>query len=358
MSSPTLVTKFRSIEAKKLKDGSYPFVLQVTHKRKPYYIHLGLYAYKHEVKNDRYKRTVRNYEEKNQLLDEFEEKVENIYINHFLDKPFDYQEFKHLFQYQDEDSLVINFFDKVVQEIFDGKRKLSVGTAFHIRDTKGAILKYMDNTDTLTFKDIDRKWLKIFELNCLSGKCTAGGAASYMRQLKSMYRKAIEEDIIEQKYYPFKNAWNFKGYSFSHLKSRKKKDTLTKDELRLLRSHKSKDNLYQLAIDLYLFSYLCYGANVEDIARFQPSDIKNGDGYYFIQFQRKKTQNSSGKLVTIPLIDKSLKIIERYLNPEAKYIFPILKNHQEGDSEAIKKHIKNFEYSMNKRLQTSLSRSH
>jgi uncharacterized protein YktA (UPF0223 family) len=223
MSSPTLVTKFRSIEAKKLKDGSYPFVLQVTFKRQPHYITLGLYAYKHEVKYNRYKKTVRNAEEKNRILDEFEEKAEDIYIQHFRNKAFDYQEFKRIYTHSQNDDLVLNFFDTVIQEIFDNKRKLSIGTAFHIRDTKAAIIRYSKNADQLTFKDIDRKWLKAFEFSCMEGKCSEGGTASYLRQLKAMYRKAIEEDIVEQKYYPFKNAGNFKGYSFSHLKVLRKK---------------------------------------------------------------------------------------------------------------------------------------
>jgi integrase len=109
--------------------------------------------------------------------------------------------------------------------------------------------------------------------------------------------------------------------------------------------------MYQLAIDIYLFSYLCFGANVEDIARFKHSDIKHEDGINFIQFYRKKTKNSSRRLITIPLINKAIEIIKRHHDPKRKYLFPILKNHQEGDSEEIKRQIKNFEYALNKRLQ-------
>jgi len=137
----------------------------------------------------------------------------------------------------------------------------------------------------------------------------------------------------------------------AHLNGKKVKDTLTKDEVKKIYHHIPKDEKYELAIDLYCFSFLSFGTNCEDFARFEPGHIKEHEGVKVIEFNRKKTINSTGKLVIVPLVGKSREIVEKYLQKGGRYIFPILPDEWEGDSEKIKKHIKNFEYSINKRLQ-------
>jgi integrase/recombinase XerD len=82
------------------------------------------------------------------------------------------------------------------------------------------------------------------------------------------------------------------------------------------------------ARDIWLFGYYCNGINTKDIALLRYKNIDDG----FIEMQREKTKNttrSNPKIITIPISEEIVKIIDRWGNKDKSpnnYIFPILKH--------------------------------
>jgi integrase len=81
-----------------------------------------------------------------------------------------------------------------------------------------------------------------------------------------------------------------------------------------------------LARDLFMFSFYTQGMSFSDVANLKKENIKNGA----ICYERKKT----GQTITIE-IEKCIKtIIDRYADPNSIFIFPILRNCENGDESA------------------------
>ena len=344
-----------------LKDGTHPIVLQIIYQKKNKSVKSSVRLKMSSTledwndKDERFSR--KRYQSKilNEDLDEKEDKARDIYHEEFRKKEFDFKRFTELFRGKEQGSNVLVFLDALIDDILTKKKKyvkkktLSVGTAKAFTYLRGALLNYAPNPQELTFEEITEEWCENFERRLLGGRCNEGGASAYFRSLKSLYGYAVTNHIVDQKFYPFKGRYNMIGYTFSHLKSRKIKITLSKEEIEKLYLHNAKDEAYRLAIDLFIFSYLLFGCNMEDIARFTEENIKQDGQFYTIGFYRKKTINSSGKYLELPLMPLALEIINRYKG-KGKYLFPVLKDEMEGDSLEIKKFLENYLYSLQKRL--------
>lgn len=75
----------------------------------------------------------------------------------------------------------------------------------------------------------------------------------------------------------------------------------------------------RLARDLFMFSFYCKGMELADIARLRPANIVDSHLIF-----RKRIKGVEQR---IRLRAKAQAIIDRYRNPEAEYLFPILEGH-------------------------------
>lgn len=78
-----------------------------------------------------------------------------------------------------------------------------------------------------------------------------------------------------------------------------------------------KDKNFQLSRDIFIFSYLCGGINMTDICDLKDSDIINNKLVY--------TRNKTNTIITIPLCEQAIDIINNYKN-YSDYLFPFLGN--------------------------------
>lgn len=145
--------------------------------------------------------------------------------------------------------------------------------------------------------------------------CKDTTISQLFRTLRSVFNKAIEQDVIKQDAYPF-NRFKINKFDI-HTEKR----SISKEEVqRILALELSDSGFYMgLAKDLFLFSYFGAGINFSDIALLRFCNLKDGRVCYV----RKKT----GKSISFPLNDISAKIVEKYASPfgnDRDYIFPIL----------------------------------
>jgi site-specific recombinase XerD len=195
-----------------------------------------------------------------------------------------------------------------VEELIKSGR---IGTA---RSYKGVInvLKTFCNQKDISFSEINYAFLKKLEVHHKANGNGINGLAVYMRTIRAIYNKAMKEGIVEKELYPFAD------YKIKNAPTEKR--ALEWDfikniiELKLEPAHTCFN-----ARNYFVASYMLYGMNFTDMAYLEKTDIANGR----INYRRKKTS----KLYDIKITDALQTILDFYikLNPDSKYIFPIIK---------------------------------
>lgn len=134
----------------------------------------------------------------------------------------------------------------------------------------------------------------------------------YMRILRSVYNKAVRQQIVEQSY-PFRHTYT--GVD------RTVKRAIPEELIRRLR-HADLTHRPALALarDLFIFSYCMRGISFIDLAYLQKEDLKGE----VIHYTRRKT----GQRLSVRLEPCMLEIIRRYgcQTSGSPYLFPVLRS--------------------------------
>lgn len=133
-----------------------------------------------------------------------------------------------------------------------------------------------------------------------------------IQRFKRVVKEALNEKIIDRN--PF----------LLHKPKKVKKMVvfLSIDELKSLEEHKFVQNRLELVRDCFIFC--CYtGLAYNEMANLTSKEIvKEFDNQLWIKTIRKKTS----KLVSIPLLPKALKIIDKYSQAHQEKLLPIISN--------------------------------
>lgn len=155
----------------------------------------------------------------------------------------------------------------------------------------------------------------------------------YMRSLRAVYNKAVEQGLTEQKE-PFGNV--FTGIS------RTRKRSIEKADINKLRAVQVKPGSFmQLVRDVFLFCFYACGMPFVDVAFLKKSQIKGG----MLVYHRRKTD----QVVQIKLEPCMQEIINRYRSDGSDYVFPFLTSQDEDT--AYREYKRKFSY-YNKTLKT------
>lgn len=151
----------------------------------------------------------------------------------------------------------------------------------------------------------------------------------YMRSLRAIYNRAVDQEIIEQRW-PFRRVYT----GVAHTRKR----AVTYNILRLM---KEADLIGPVAFarDIFLFSFYTRGMAMVDIALLLKTDLK---GHNLI-YRRCKTS----QLITIRWEPEMEEIVSRHSNPDSPYLLPLIAD-AEGDirrqyltaSHRINRHLK------------------
>lgn len=154
-------------------------------------------------------------------------------------------------------------------------------------------IESMYDTSSLYFADINSKWLREWESKMHNGGLSTNAISVHLRNLRAVFNRAIDDDIISQDLYPFRK---FK------IKSEKTaKRSLSVDELRQLRDYPCEPHLCKYR-DYFMLIFYLMGINLVDLSRL--ASIENGR----IEYKRAKT----GRLYSIKIEPETLAIIEKY----------------------------------------------
>ena len=228
---------------------------------------------------------------------------------------------------------------KVVSVLSYGQRLISrltekgkLGTARNLRSTLTSFTEFLHGRD-IAFSLLDEVVIGEYADWLAKRGITSNSSSFYMRNLRSVYNRAVREEGIKQTF-PFR-------YVYTGIDKTAKRSVDEKVIIRLKGLELNDISGLGFARDLFLFSYCTRGMSFVDMAYLRHKDIRNG----YICYKRKKT----GRPLSIRIEQIVQEIINRYQKRTTGscYLFPIL--HTEDDEQSYKQYQTGLRY-YNKQL--------
>ncbi|REC48557.1 site-specific integrase [Chryseobacterium pennipullorum] len=201
-----------------------------------------------------------------------------------------------------------------IEKLID--KEYSIATLWKFKQAKELLkdfIKYSFNKGDYHFKDLDLKFIQDYEFFLKAEKSLALATTNKMIQrFRKIVKLAISQDIIQKE--------PFTSYKVKHIK--KEITYLTREELAKIEEYQFKAERLQIVADMFVFC--CYtGLAYNEMVNLEKSHIIIGfDGNEWINMIRGKTQH----LLSIPLLAKAKKIIEKYDYVDEKRVLPKFSN--------------------------------
>lgn len=162
---------------------------------------------------------------------------------------------------------------------------------------------------TLAFSDITYSFLIKYEEQLLVEGKKKNSVSAYLRQIRALYNKAINEEVIPASIYPFNK------YKIRTEKTVQR--NLSEEQLRTIWNTKLDLNEQQeFALDLYRLMFLLIGINFSDLATLTTDNFVNGR----LVYKRRKTK----KIYSVKLTSEAWELFAKYDKTHDTYLLPIL----------------------------------
>ncbi len=311
---------------KPLKGGLYSVKIRVTWNREQRYYPTGKFLSPDEFDKVMGPRPRNEAKETRLYLDAFYAKLKTIAEEM---KAFSFEQFERELAYSPKvKTSVQGMFETYIDTLRNEGR---VSTATSYQCALNAILQF-ETSPNFSFSHITPEWLSRFEKwftttarKDISGRVVKQNGTSttvgiYLRSLRTIYNQAIAQRIALADNYPFgRNRYLIPS-------GRNVKKAVAKADIRKLFEFDAAPGSESYCRDLWVFSYLCNGANLKDIARLKYANI-DGDRIYFIRSKTERSTKQDLKPIVAALVPQAKVIIERWgqkpSTPQA-YVFPIL----------------------------------
>lgn len=299
------------------KDGNYPVVLRLTHKRNTTSIKTG-----YEIPEkawDESKRMIRtsykgfdNVTRVNNLL--MKKRGEALdTISRLEDRKelmsLSLREVKEKILGRDSKVTFYSYTEKLIEGFIAMDK---IGNARSYKNVLREVKNFTKDVD-FGFEELTYAFLLKFDSYYLSKGCSENGLAVYMRTIRAIYNRAIKDNIADANSYPFTQ------YIIKTKPTQKRAisfESITKIiQLKL----KPSDSLFD-ARNYFLISFYLMGASFIDIASLKLENIVDGR----VRYRRRKT----GKHYDIKISEQLGSILDYYSKgkEEYDYILPIIKS--------------------------------
>jgi len=260
---------------------------------------------------------------------------------------FTFEQFEKQLYRKEGDGIKIKYHYALLIKDFIHNKQLGTANTYQLAEK--SIIRFLEHNNkhynTLTFYDTTPELLQKYENFMVETNNRSYTTVSmYLRTLRAIFNKAIDEKEIEKDHYPFGKR------KYQVPNSNNVKKALNKNELKALYNAKPINTEQQKAKDFWFFSYSCNGMNIKDIALLRYKDIENNK----IEFFRAKTRiTSKGNLkpITAYLNQFTQSVIDKYGSENKspnQFIFEIIDD--DNTAEQKQKGIKNFTRFINQHL--------
>jgi integrase len=202
------------------------------------------------------------------------------------------------------------------------KEQERINTANSYQDAYNAFKAFFGR-ENIRFNEITPEVLMEFEKKWLGEKKSITSVGMYTRALRVVFNQARNSNLIQEKDYPFGK------HKYTIPAGTNTKKALPKNTISIIINYPAEPMSQEhFAKDIWVFSYLCNGINLRDIALLKYKDIKN-DSIEFVRQKTRQTTRGKFKPVTAILLPETKKIIETWgVKPSIpdNYVFPILEN--------------------------------
>jgi integrase/recombinase XerD len=186
----------------------------------------------------------------------------------------------------------------------------------------------------LQFEDVTKEFLNDFEKWMVGKGRSLSTVGIYLRPLRTIFNIAIERGSVRPELYPFGRR------KYIIPTGRNVKRALDIDQIRQIFHYQAEPgSSLEKAKDFWMFSYLCNGMNMADIARLRWSNVSPET----ISFQREKTKRTKrDNPITIVVVRNHQinALIQKWGRGEARtyngYLFDILELTDQGEPARLK----------------------
>lgn len=311
MSMNATTSLFHDLRYEK-KDGSYPIKLCVIFKRKNKLYKTGVSVTKGEWQKINAERPRGDLKDKRIECDLVLKQADEIIkaLPEFTFTAFEKQFSGNTFSSNVFTSFQ-NYYDKLENE---GR----IGTA---KSYDSASKSLQEFKASLQFYEITPDLLQNYEAWMLKKGSSITTVGIYLRSLRTMVNQAISEGLTKLEQYPFGKR------KYQIPTGRNIKKALRLEQIGKIFDYETiKCSAQDEAKDFWIFTYLCSGINVKDIARLKWKDIVEGK-LIFTRAKTERTTRSNPKQIVVTLNKEIMGVIKKWCNKDKdpeNFVFPIL----------------------------------
>lgn len=224
-----------------------------------------------------------------------------------------------------------------------------VGTALNYKCAMNSLVNFKGN---VSFAEVSPQYLKEYESWMAAKKKSPTTVSMYLRTLRTILNDAISQGNLNKDLYPFGRN------KFEMPTARNIKKALSIETIGKIYNYVPPNKLQEKAKDLWVFSYLCNGLNIKDLALLRQKSVHDD----VIEFVRAKTSRTKRSVepIRIPLSNEIKAIINKHktnvrgLNNDS-FLFDILNDKMSAieQKKAISQAIQNINKNM-KRIASAL----
>ncbi|GGK64020.1 phage integrase SAM-like domain-containing protein [Rufibacter glacialis] len=329
------------------KDGTYPVKLRLTHLRERKYFPTAYFLTAEDFAKTQAERARGEFKEIQIALRAMEAHATEVIKKLPV---FSFDAFERAYSKVDTYNDVFDSFSQAVNRLVENGQ---VGTAKTYENAQVSLLSFILKEPTtqnkgLTLKEATAKkenllkkkkplpfaaitpaFLKDYERWMIQSGKSSTTIGIYLRNLRALFNEAMASGDIPAEIYPFgKRKYQIPA-------GRNTKKALTKQEIAKIFAYEPRHDSEAKARDYWCFSYLCNGINLKDVARLRYRQVTE-ETISFIRAKTERTTRHDQKVIKVPLLAESAKIIERWGNKPAlanSYVFPILQEGHTPDRE-------------------------
>ena len=202
-----------------------------------------------------------------------------------------------------------SFFGLMQDIILNLRQMGKFRTAENYVTAQKSFMKFLNQT-YMPLSGIDQDLIRRYEAYLIERGITKNTTSFYMRILRAVYNRAVEQDFTEQKY-PFK-------YVYTGIDKTMKRAISFETIRRIKNLDLERYSSIDFARDMFMFSFYTRGMSFIDMAYLRKSDLRKG----IIIYRRRKT----GQQLYIKWECCMQEIITKNVsNCDSPYLLPILK---------------------------------
>lgn len=216
----------------------------------------------------------------------------------------------------EEECLLSNFVRSLVSILKSRNRTRTAETYHAAMNSFRKFLKLVNEVtgegelDDIMMDSINSQLIESYESYLRSRGNSANTTSFYMRILRAIYNRAVEDGLIEQRN-PFRHVYTGVGKTIKRALQIREIKKIKEIDL----SHYPR---VEFARDMFLISFYLRGMSFIDMAFLRKTDLRNG----YLCYRRRKT----GQSLNIKWTKEMQAISDKYPNKLTPYLLPIITN--------------------------------